>query len=419
MKYFISFFISISFIISISVSYSQDIKEWRGQNRDGAYFADNLLNEWPEGGPQLLWSNEDLPEGYSSFSIVGNRIFTTGIRDTMDVCLALDIEGKKLWETTYGRSWNGSYPLTRCTPTYNEGKLYVSSGYGDVACIEAETGKLLWSVKGLEKWNIIFNIWGIAESLIVIDDKVIFNPIGESTTTVALNKVNGKVIWESESIGDSAAYVSPIFTDYAGKKMMINISSNYIYGVDLENGDFLWTYKYRDVNTPTWHPNAPIINCNSPLFSGNKIYATSGYNHTGVMIELNEDGTGVEMLWADTVLDTHHGGVVKLGNYIFGSNWENNSTGNWVCIDWSTGEKMWEEKWNCKGSVISVNDKLIISDEKRGMVGLLVGSPKGFELSGSFKTPLGRGPYWTHPVIKDGIMYIRHNKALMAYKITE
>ena len=201
--------------------------------------------------------------------------------------------------------------------------------------------------------------------------------------------------------------------------MIINVSSNYIYGVDIENGDIQWTFKYRDVNTPTWHQNAPIINCNSALISGNQIYATSGYNHTGVMIEMNEDGTDAHLLWADTVLDTHHGGVVKLGNYIYGSNWITNGTGNWVCIDWNTGEKMWEEKWNCKGSVISVNDKLIISDEKRGMVGLIEASPEGFELKGSFKTPLGKGPYWTHPVIRDGVMYIRHNTALMAYKVSD
>ncbi len=410
----------ISIIILVLVSTkAQDIKEWRGQNRDGSYQVKNLLNEWPEDGPEILWSTEELPEGYSSYSIVDERIYTTGMRDTMDVCLALDLKGKILWETIYGRSWNGSYPLTRCTPTYDNGKLYVTSGFGDVACIDAASGDLNWKVEGFEKWDIVFNIWGIAESLVVFDDKVIYNPIGKKTTTVALDKENGKVVWESASIEDSAAYVSPIFARYAGKNMIINVSSNYIYGVDIDNGDMLWTFKYRDVNTPTWHPNAPIINCNSALFSGNRVYATSGYNHTGVMIELNEDGSKATQVWSDTLLDTHHGGVVKLGDYIYGSNWINNSTGNWVCIDWNTGEKMWEEKWNCKGSIIAVNDKLIISDEKRGMVGLLEGSPEGFNLLGSFKTPLGKGPYWTHPVIKDGVMYIRHNKALMAYKVSD
>ena len=410
--------ITIILIVVISIS-AQDIKEWRGQNRDGVYQAENLLTEWPEEGPELLWSVENLPEGYSSYSIVGDKIYTTGQRDTMDVCLALDLNGNILWETAYGRSWNGSYPLTRCTPTFDNGKLYVTSGYGDIACIDAGSGKLIWKVEGYEKWDIHFNIWGIAESVVVFDDKVIYNPIGKKTTTVALNKQSGDVVWESISINDSAAYVSPIYASYGGKNMIINISSNYIYGVNLKNGKILWTFKYSDVNRPTWHINAPIINCNSALFSGNRVYATSGYNHTGVMIELNEDGTNVKELWSDTLLDTHHGGVVKLGDYIYGSNWINNSTGNWVCIDWNTGEKMWEEKWNGKGSIISVNDKLIISDEKRGMVGLLNGSPDSFQLQGSFKTPLGKGPYWTHPVIRDGIMYLRHNKALMAYRITE
>lgn len=418
MNYLKILFATIGLIIFISTVKSQDIKQWRGVNRDGIFHDQHLLDAWPAEGPELLWSFEELPEGYSSLCIVDSIIYLTGIKDTMDVCVAMEINGKIKWETEYGRAWNGSYPNTRCTPTYNNEKLYLSSGYGDVACIDAVTGVLIWQVKGYEKWDINFCLWGIAESPIVLGDKVFFNPIGAKTTTVALDKENGNVIWQSKSIKDSAAYVSPILAEYANKNLMINVASSNIYGTDLSNGEILWTFKYYDVNTPKWHANAPIINCNSAIFHDNRVYVTSGYNHTGVMLELNENGSKANLVWADTLLDTHHGGVVKVGDYIYGSNWINNNAGNWVCIDWKTGKKMWEEKWMSKGSIIAADGKLIIYDEKRGNVGLVEATPEKFNLISSFKIPMGNGPHWSHPVIHKGVLYIRHNKALMAYKIS-
>jgi len=117
-------------------------------------------------------------------------------------------------------------------------------------------------------------------------------------------------------------------------------------------------------------------------------------------------------------LDVHHGGVVKVEGYIFGANWENNADGNWCCIDWKTGEKKWEEHWNCKGSIISAEGLLYIYDEKRGNVGLLKATPEKFDLVSSFQINQGNsGPFWAHPVIHNGVLYIRHTNVLMAYDI--
>lgn len=403
--------------INCLVANAQDSREWRGPGRDGVYTAENMLSQWPEEGPELLWSTDELPEGLSSLCVVDSTIFTTGKRDSLDVCIALRKGGGVLWESDYGRSWDGSYPNAKCTPVYKYGKLYVSSGFGDIACLDALTGEIIWQVQGSEKWRIKFCTWGITESLLVVDDMVIFNPIGEATTTVALNAESGEVIWESRSIRDSASYCSPLLVRYAEKDMMINVASSTIYGLDVANGEILWTYNYFDIHTPLWHPRAPIINCNTPIFQDGRIYVSSGYNHCGVMLELNEDGRGVELVWADTTLDTHHGGLVKVGESIYGSNWLSNSSGNWVCLDWKTGEVKWEENWHNKGVIIAVNDYLILYDDRRGYVGMLEANPEGFNLIGSFRVPLGRGPHWSHPVICDGVLYIRHNNALMAYKL--
>jgi outer membrane protein assembly factor BamB len=93
-------------------------------------------------------------------------------------------------------------------------------------------------------------------------------------------------------------------------------------------------------------------------------------------------------------------------------------TGNWCCIDWKTGKKVWEQSWNGKGSIIAADGMLYIYDERQGNVGLVKAIPEKFDLVSSFKITQGNaGPFWAHPVIRNGILYIRHTNALMAYNV--
>ena len=135
------------------------------------------------------------------------------------------------------------------------------------------------------------------------------------------------------------------------------------------------------------------------------------------MFELSADGTKINLVWKQPVMDTHHGGVVLHDGYLYGSTWINNSQGNWVCVDWDSGDLMYEKKWNNKGSIISADDKFIIYEEKRGFVALVDPNPEDFQVISSFRHQQGSGPNWAHPVINDGILYIRHGETLSAYKI--
>ena len=391
--------------------------QWRGIDRSGNYNEKGLLKQWPKTGPEMLWHTEKLGKGHSSVSFAHNTIYLTGIEGTMDVLYALDMKGTLKWKTPYGEAWMQSYPDSRCTPTVDETNVFVTSGKGVIACINAKKGKIVWARNACEEYEASIHNWGVAESPILVDNKVIFSPIGKKTTTIALNKLTGKTVWESESLNDILAYVSPILVSYAGKKFIVNVSASHIYAVDVSNGKILWKFKYFDVKTPTWHKDAPIINCVTPLYNNGQIYVTSGYNHAGVMLKLNKDATGVELMWADTVLDNHHGGVLKSGDYIYGSNWLSNTNGNWCCIEWKTGKAKYETKWHCKGSIIANDGMLYCYDEKQGNVALVKANPEKFKPVSSFKVPYGRGPHWAHPVIKEGILYIRHGNALMAYNL--
>ena len=395
---------------------SQVVSEFRNLGRTGVYNETGLLKQWPAEGPKLLWYNDSLPAGHSSVSIVNNTIYLTGKTDSMDVLIALDMNGKIIWQVPYGRAWDQSFPESRCTPTIEGNHIYVSSGLGDLAKIDAPSGKIIWTVKAGEKFKAHFNAWGVAESIIIKGDMLFFSPIGKETTTVALNKNTGETIWQSESIGDSLAYVSPILVNYNNIDMIVNVGASYIFAVNAENGKILWKFKYIELDPPKedW---APSINCTTPLYSDGHIYVNSGYDHVGAMLKMNEDATAVELVYSDSLIDTHHGGVVKVGDYIYGSNWINNGNGNWCCIEWKTGKAKYETKWENKGSIIANDGMLYCYEEKRGNIALVKADPEKFEPISTFKVPYGKGPYWAHPVIKDGVLYVRHGGALMAYDI--
>lgn len=232
--------------------------------------------------------------------------------------------------------------------------------------------------------------------------------------TIAMKKASGEIIWKSASLNDKPGYVSPILIDYAGKKVIVNVSMGYVFAVDASNGEILWKVAHEKPADFKWD----LIKCVTPLYHDGKVYVTGGYDNGGMMVNIADDGKSATVAWTDKVLDVHHGGVVLVDGYIYGANWLNNSNGNWCCIEWETGKKMWEEHWNCKGSIISAEGMLYIYDEKKGNVGLLKVNPEKFDLVSSFQVTQGNtGPFWAHPVIHNGILYLRHNNALMAYDI--
>ncbi|MBP5321819.1 MAG: PQQ-like beta-propeller repeat protein [Kiritimatiellae bacterium] len=395
---------------------AEDVLRFRGENAQGKFNEPTLLKQWPEAGLEPKWSYTELGAGWGSVIKVGDRLYVSCIDaedNQMEAVACLDLEGKKQWQTPIGNNWRQSFQAARTTPTYADGKLVILTGSGVIACLDAKEGKKLWGKNLAQIYGTKFGPWGMAESLVVKDGKAFVTVSGDKALAVALKLEDGAVAWETPSNHDRCAYVSPAFCE----DQLILMTARYVTGVNPATGEVYWQEDYGAFARPS---RSAGINCNPPVVKGNRFFVAAGYDQGGVMYELLPEKKGVKKVWSTKVLDPHHDGMVEVDGFLYGSNWINNNTGNWVCMNWETGEVVYEQPWERLGKGITVfaDGMLYIYGEKRGTLGLLKPG-KTFDVVSSFPFRLGTKEHWAHPVISDGILYMRRGNALAAYDIRE
>jgi len=390
-----------------------DWPQFRGPNRDGKSAETGLLKKWPQGGPKLLWSVEGLGIGFSSVAVANGFVYTTGMLNGEGFLFAYDLAGNLKWKVSYGPEWRRSHKGTRTTPTVDDGRVYVFSGTGIMCCFDAKTSKRIWQVDTLKKFEAKNIRWGMSGSPLIDGRKIYCTPGGKNGTVVALDKTTGETIWATTGLTESAAYSSLILIERGPNRLLVTMIQRSVICVDADNGKLVWRIPYE-----TSYDTAIV----TPVYKDGCIYVTSvierRFTTGGLMLQISDDGTRAAKKWNEPVLDCHHGGVVLVDGYLYGSNFNGIPRGDWVCLDWDTGKVIYEANWNGnKGSIIYADGMLYCYDENTGDVALVKPSPKGFEIVSSFRITLGSGKHWAHPAISDGRLYIRHGDALMAYDI--
>jgi hypothetical protein len=176
----------------------------------------------------------------------------------------------------------------------------------------------------------------------------------------------------------------------------------------------LWKFDYAAANTG---PEKRFAHINTPLFRDGYLFVASGYDKVALKLKINSDGSSPTIVWRNNDLDPCLGGMILLGDYLYGSNWETSSFGKWVCVDWKTGKTLWITDWYNKGSIISADNMLFIYEEKTGHMGLVNPVASKLDVVSEFKISKGTGPYWAHPVIDKGRLFVRHGNYLGVYSL--
>jgi outer membrane protein assembly factor BamB len=423
-----------------------DWPQFLGPNRDGHATASGLLKTWPEGGPSVAWTFRNAGLGYSSPTVVGNRLLITGSRSDQEQLICLDAStGQELWSAIIGPKFDfqgntwGAGP--RAAPSVlpsagsaSENLVVALGGGGNLICANLSDGRIVWQKHMMQDLSGEVNPigggpgtkpgepkigWGYSWSPLADDGQLICFPGGSGGAVAALSPSTGEVLWRSKDFTAQASYASIVAVEIDSVRQYAVLHNEGLTGIDAKDGTVLWSWKktYSDVVIPT------------PLVAGERhIYVSAGSSpSTCGLVQITRSGQQfqAEMQYpskATRVMKNLVGGSVIVDGHAYGYS----DKIGWVCQEVITGAQKWAARSPLKaGSVIAAEGLLYCYDEDRAEVALVEATPKEFSLRSSFglpestamKAPSGRN--WTPPVIANGTLFIRDQELLFAYDIRD
>jgi outer membrane protein assembly factor BamB len=374
--------------------------DFRGPNRDGHYGQGPILTSWPSKGLERLW-RQPAGGGYASFVVAGGRAFTIEQRRKQEFATAYDMAtGRELWATgwdaEFQESMGGDGP--RATPTWHEGRVYALGATGELRCLDAASGKTVWSKNILKDNNAENLTWGMAAAPLIVDGNVIVLPGGSSGKSVAAyDKLTGEPVWKS--LDDKQAYTSPMLVTLAGKRRILVVSAKRIMGLTVDKGaviwEFPWTTEY-DVNSAQ-----PLV------IGGSRVFISAGYGHGSALLEITPGGA--RQIWANNRMKNKFSSSVFYEGNIYGLD-----EAILACIDAATGELKWKGGRYGYGQVLLAGSHLLVTTET-GDVVLVKAAPEKHEEVARFSAITGKT--WNNAAISDGMLLVRNESEMACFRI--
>ena len=374
-----------------------------------------MLAEWPKEGPRLVWQVKDIGSGYSTPSVVGDRLYllsNQGLDNEFVQALEAK-DGKRVWAQKIGKVGNPdqqpNYPAARSTPTVDGDWLCALGSDGDLACLERATGKVRWQKNLRKDYGGQPGVWAYSESPLVDGEAVVCAPGGSNATLVALNKQTGELIWKCAVPGDQqAAYTSAVVDDAGGVRQYVQMLQKCLVGVEAKTGKLLWRYDRTAKGSPAIIP--------TPVTGGDFIYSAGARSGGGgIRLKANGGTFEAEQVYFSPKLPTSVGGAVKVGEYLYGT-----SAGALLCLEFMTGTVKWDDRSISPASLCYADKRLYLHGEN-GEVALVKATPEAYREKGRFKPsdPPDRGASkaWAYPVIANGRLYIRDIGTLWCYDV--
>lgn len=378
---------------------------YRGPNRDGRYDETPIRTSWPAEGLRALWK-QPIGGGYASFVVAEGIAFTIEQRRSQEVVAAYDVDtGRELWT----QGWNAEFKESmggdgpRATPTWEAGRLWALGAEGDLYCLEAKTGKTIWS-KNILKDNGASNLqWGMAASPLIVDDKVIVLPGGRSgKSVVAYNKLTGAPVWRS--LSDTQAYVSPMLVTLAGRRQILVVTANRIVGLATEDGAQLWE--------SSWNTDMGINVAQPIVIDANHVFISSGYGKGAALLEVTSgaDGLTANKVWENTSMKNKFNSSVVYEGNAYGLD-----EGILTCLDLKTGERRWKGGRYGYGQVLLASGHLIVISEE-GDLALVKASPDRHTEVARFSAIEGKT--WNYPALAGGRLLVRNQTQMACFDVS-
>jgi outer membrane protein assembly factor BamB len=377
---------------------------FRGPRRDGKYEEANISTNWPANGLPVVWK-QPVGVGHASFVVADGKAYTIEQRRSQEVVAAYDMNnGRELWT----QKWNAAYTDEtgdgpRATPTWDAGRIYALGATGELRCLDANSGAVIWG-KNILSDNQAKNLpWAMAASPLIVDDKVIVLPGGTSgKSVVAYNKNSGAPVWRV--LNDTQAYVSPMLVELAGRRQIVVVSASRVVGLAPENGALLWEYP--------WNTDMGINVSQPVIVDRNRFFISSGYGKGAALVEVKGSGNSftASTVWENNNMKNKFNSSVLHNGYVYGLD-----EGILVCLDVNTGERKWKNGRYGYGQIILAGSHLIVTSDQ-GDVALVKATPDAYTEVARFTAVPGKT--WNYPALAGGRLLVRNSTEMAAYDIS-
>lgn len=381
--------------------------QWGGPHRNFQTEAAGLKEQWPAGGPKVMWKRP-LGEGYSSPAIQDNVLYTIYGKPKEEVVVACDAaSGKTLWEHATPMTFQSEAPEMGngpySTPLIVGDKLFTTGVAGRLQCLDKKAGKLLWTQQLWLDHKGTRLMYGYACSPIAFLDTVIVPVGGPGKAVMAFRQADGSVAWARNDFDN--AYSSPLLIDLDGLQQLAIVMDGAVFAVNPHNGDLQWKVPFRAsygiaVSTPVWGP-------------GNLLFVSAEYDAGAKVIQLQRNGlqTRASELWTSNRLRLHHGNAMRIGDTVYFSSGGKGSQAILTAVDVRSGKVHWQERSIAKATFVWADQKLITLDQDGNLM-LAHPSPEGFRIVA--KAELLTSLSWTPPALVGTRLYIRDRRSMMA-----
>lgn len=386
--------LSILSLFLVTSAAAADWPNWRGPDRNGISKETDIQTEWPNDEPNILWKAK-VGIGFSSFAVADGHVFTMGNDEGKESVFCFDaLTGEKKWQHTYDCPLDPKYfeggPTS--TPTLDGKHVFTLSRRGHVFCLDAASGKVVWTCNPAADNEMPLPAWGFSGSPLVLGDRVYLN-IGDAGMT--LNKTDGKVVWKSDST--EAGYSTPLPIERDGKTALLIGSAKSYLAVDAATGAEIWRYKWL---------TRFGVNASDPVISGDRLFISSGYDKGCSLLEWKPGAAEPAEIWKNKELKTQMNPVVLIDGHLYGTDGNDGTKNPLKCVNLETGKVLWEEPGIGTGGVTATADGKLIVLSARGQLHIAQASTKEFAPIASGQI-LG-GKCWTVPVLANARIYARN-----------
>jgi outer membrane protein assembly factor BamB len=397
-------FLAVGLALAVVVPVlARDWPQFLGPTRDGVYTGPALAESWGASGPRVVWK-KTVGAGLSGPVVAGGRVILFHRQDNREIVEAMEpASGKTIWRYQYPTTYHDDFGFDegpRAVPVVSNGVVYTFGAEGQLHAVSLDTGRRVWSVDAMRRYEVPKGFFGAAGSPLVEDGRVIANIGGRTAGIVAFEAQTGKELWRATA--DPASYSSGMAATFAARRVAMFLTRSGLVGLEPATGAVVYQQAWRSRSQSS-------VNVATPLVVGDLVFISAEYGPGAGVFQAA--GQTLSPVWSSNdALSNHYATSVHRDGILYGFHGRQESGPSLRAVELRTGRVRWTVDQFRAGTITLAGDRLLIVREGGELV-LAPASPEAFK-------PLARAQVLTgtvraYPAVSDGFVYVRNDNTLI------